>query len=101
MNSNGPLIYLENCCGNRWLDAIRGFTAMNSTERLKIIRATGSPFPHGQPPADRRSRIEQLRPIASQYSAEFERMRTDYLQCKEVFEVLAAEYIIANLSDFQ
>jgi hypothetical protein len=55
--------YFVNSSGDRWRDAVAGFEAMGSRERLRLLRSATSLLGKDGPSTDRETRQQQIRSL--------------------------------------
>jgi hypothetical protein len=93
--------YFVNSSGDRWRDAVAGFEAMGSTERLRLVRSAISQFGPDGPSTDREIRQEQLSKLYRRNDTCFEDLERQYFASNEVIDVIATRYVIAHPDDFR
>jgi HEAT repeat protein len=99
---NGGLSqYFFNSSGDEWRAALARLEAMESKERLVILREAVDRFGPAGPAVNRDERMEQLSKLARADDALFDKLDTRYYKCTEVIDVMAKRYVLKNREAFR
>lgn len=93
--------YFFNSSGDDWRDALAGLEAMESKERLAILREALAKFGPAGPSGDRDKRMAQLAKIASAEEKLFDQLNSRYYESTEIIDVLTMRYVLKNPEAFR
>ncbi len=99
---NGGLAqYFVNPSGDQWRDAMAGFEAMGSKERLAILREAIAFFGPDGPSENHSKRQAQLSWLYKKNDAIFDGLDSRYFKSAEVTAVLLTRYVLAHPDGFR
>jgi hypothetical protein len=101
VNNGGLSQYFFNSSGDEWQAALAGLEAMESKERLAILREAIEKFGPTGPSTDRRERMVQLSKLARGDEAVFDGLDSRYYKSSEVVAVLATRYVLKYREAFR
>ena len=101
VNNGGLSQYFFNSSGNEWRNALAGLEAMQSKERLTILREALASFGGSGPAGNRDERILQLSRLQSANDALFDELDSRYYKSTEVIDVMAMHYVLQNVEAFR
>jgi HEAT repeat protein len=101
VNNGGFSQYFFNSSGDGWRTALAGLEAMESSERLAILRDAVARFPDARPPENREQRMEQLAKLESAKDGVFDDLDSRYYESVEVVGVMQMRYVLKNADAFK
>lgn len=101
VNNGGHSQYFVNSSGDQWKQALAGLEAMGCTERAAILREAVRTFGASGPSIDRKARQEELSKLARKDDELFDALDSRYYESKEIIDVFATRYVIANADSFK
>ncbi len=101
INNGGLAQYFVNSSGDDWRDAVAGFEAMGSKERLAILKEAIALFGKDGPSGERSIRQNQLSRLYRKNDSIFEKLDSRYYKSSEGVGVLASRFVLANPDSFR
>lgn len=101
INNGGFAQYFFNSSGDHWQDALAGFEATGSKERLALLRQAIEFFGPAGPSEDREKRQLELSRIYKKNDGVFEELESRYYKSSENVDVLTTRFVLANPDHFR
>lgn len=101
INNGGLSQYFFNSSGERWREALNGFTAIGCKGRAEILREAVAKFGSAGPAMERDRRQDELASLARENDKIFDALDSRYYACTEVVEVAAKRYVIEHAEAFR
>jgi Domain of unknown function (DUF4375) len=101
VNNGGLSQYFFNSSGDEWRDAIAGLEAMQSKERLAILREALAKFGPAGPAEQRRERMTQLSKLENANNGVFRELDDRYYKCTESFNVMVMRFVLKTPEAFR
>lgn len=99
---NGGLSqYFFNSAGDRWSEAVAGFSALGLPGRQEILAAAIAFFGPAGPSADRGIRQSELSPVHRRHQAELDALDQRYFDSREYLRAACARFVVEHASDFR
>jgi hypothetical protein len=101
INNGGLGQYFMNSSGEHWRDALAGFEALGSTEKLGILKEAIALFGRLNPSRYRKIRLLQLCKVFWHNDNIFEPLNDRYFASQENCDVLLTRFVLAHPDDFR